>query len=141
MISQLTIFIENEKGSLANACKTIADADINMHTLFIADTQDFGVARIFCDTPKAAAAALQKAGYQVALTPVVGVRVPNHKGGLAELLSFLDTCNVQIEYGYCYAVNDEFAIDVIKVNDDKIENALQNAGYKLVEPADVYTID
>ena len=55
MISQLTVFMENERGRLASACRAIADADINMYALFVADTADFGVARIFCDTPQAAA--------------------------------------------------------------------------------------
>ena len=52
MISQLTVFLANEKGRLAAACRTLADADINMKALFIADTADFGIVRIFCDTPK-----------------------------------------------------------------------------------------
>ena len=58
MISQLTVFMENERGRLASACRAIADAGINMYALFVADTADFGVARIFCDTPQAAADAL-----------------------------------------------------------------------------------
>ena len=57
MISQLTVFMENERGRLASACRTIADAGINMYALFVADTADCGVARIFCDTPQAAATA------------------------------------------------------------------------------------
>ena len=51
MISQLTVFLENEKGRLASACRTIADEGINMSALFLANTADFGVPRIFCDTP------------------------------------------------------------------------------------------
>ena len=47
MISQLTVFLANEKGRLAAACRTLADADINMKALFIADTADFGIVRIF----------------------------------------------------------------------------------------------
>ena len=85
MISQLTVFMENERGRLASACRTIADAGINMYALFVADTADFGVARIFCDTPQAAADALTAAGYRAAVTPVLGVRVPDEPGGLASL--------------------------------------------------------
>ncbi len=90
MISQLTVFLENENGRLASACRTLADAGINMHALYLADTADFGVARIFCDTPQAAADALTAAGYRAAVTPVLGVRVPDVPGGLASLLEFLD---------------------------------------------------
>ena len=61
MIEQLTVFLENEKGRLAAACQTLADAGINMHALNLADTADFGVVRMLCDTPEAASGALKAA--------------------------------------------------------------------------------
>ena len=64
MIEQLTVFIQNEKGRLSGLCRTLADANINMHDLFIADTSDFGVVRVFCDTPQAAAKVLDEAGFR-----------------------------------------------------------------------------
>ena len=88
MISQLTVFLENEKGRLASACRAISDAGINMHALNLADTADFGVARVVVDAPEAAAEALRKVGYRATVTPVLGVRVPNRPGGLATLLEF-----------------------------------------------------
>ena len=141
MISQLTVFLENEEGRLAAATRAIADADINMRALFLADTEDFGVARIFCDTPKAAEAALKAAGYRATITPVLGVRVPNVKGGLATLLERLDEHGVNIEYGYCFSVNDEYAVDVLKVTEDGIEADLLAAGFELVAPEDIYEVD
>ena len=83
MISQLTVFLANERGRLAAACRTLADAGFNMHSLVLADTADFGVVRIFCDRPDEAAALLVDAGYRAAVTPVIAVRVPNEPGGLA----------------------------------------------------------
>ncbi len=142
MISQLTVFMENERGRLAAACRTIADANIDMHALFVADTADFGVARIFCDTPQAAAEVLTAAGYRAAVTPVLGVRVPDAPGGLASLLEFLDEADVNIEYGYCFAATDGSAIDALKVNGAAdIEERLVAAGFQLVEPQDVYELD
>ena len=88
------VFMENEKGRLAAACRTVADANINMYALFVADTADFGVARVFCDTPQAAAKVLTEAGYRATVTPVLGVRVPDEAGGLAHLLEFLDENDV-----------------------------------------------
>ena len=64
MISQLTVFLENEEGRLASAVRTIANANINMQALFLADTADFGILRIFCDTPQKACDALTAAGYR-----------------------------------------------------------------------------
>ena len=141
MISQLTVFLENEEGRLAAATRAIADAGINMRALFLADTEDFGVARIFCDTPKAAEAALKAAGYRATITPVLGVRVPNVKGGLATLLEHLDEHGVNIEYGYCFSVNDDYAVDVLKVTDEDIEDELRAAGFELVAPEEVYAVD
>ena len=142
MISQLTVFMENERGRLASACRTIADAGINMYALFVADTADFGVARIFCDTPQAAADALTAAGYRAAVTPVLGVRVPDEPGGLASLLEFMDEAGANIEYGYCFAAPGGTAVDVIKVDGDEgIEQRLSDAGFKLVAPEEIYELD
>ena len=141
MISQLTVFLENEKGRLAAACRTISDAGINMHALNLADTADFGVARVIVDTPEAAAETLRKAGYRATVTPVLGVRVPNRPGGLASLLEFMDEHDVNIEYGYCFSVDDEIAVDVLKVaGEPGIERQLAEAGFQPVKPEDVYRL-
>ena len=103
MLNQLTVFMQNREGRLAQLCRTLANAEINMHSLYVADTQDYGVARIFCDTPSAARKVLNSQGFRATLTPVVAVRVPNEKGGLANLLEFLDAKKINIEYGYCFS--------------------------------------
>ncbi|WP_080797385.1 amino acid-binding protein [Arabiibacter massiliensis] len=141
MISQLTVFLENEKGRLAAACRTVSEAGINMHALNLADTADFGVVRMLTDTPDAAAEALKAAGYRAAVTPVLAVRVPNVPGGLASLLEFMDGQGANIEYGYCFSVNEEFAVDVLKVDgDDSLEAKLAEAGFEPVRPEDVYRL-
>ncbi len=142
MISQLTVFLENERGRLAAACRVVSDAGINMHTLNLADTEDFGVVRMLTDTPEAAAAALQNAGYRATVTPVLAVRVENVPGGLATLLEFMDTQSVNIEYGYCFSVNNDGAIDVLKVDgDSEIESKLTAAGFVPVRPEEIYELD
>lgn len=142
MISQLTVFLENQKGRLAAACRTISDAGFNMHSLFIADTQDFGVVRLLVDNPKAAAAALRDAGYRATITPVTAVRVPNRPGGLAELLEYMDQNNVNIEYGYCFSSSPDFAIDVLKTDEDaQLEEKLAAGGFATVKPEEIYAVD
>lgn len=142
MISQLTVFLENEKGRLAEATRAIADAGINMHSLYLADTQDFGVARMLCDTPELAAEKLKAAGWRAAVTPVLAVRVPDVPGGLAKLLEFLDEADVNVEYGYCISVEGGNAIDVLKVSSDaQIEEMLAKAGFDAVKPEDLYVVD
>ena len=141
MISQLTVFLENEKGRLASACRTIADAGLNMSALFVADTADFGVARIFCDRPQAAAEALKAAGYRATTTEVLAVRVPNRPGGLADLLEFLNSHDVNIEYGYCFLAGEENAVDVLKVSDPSVEALLADAGFESLAHEDIYAVD
>ena len=142
MISQLTVFLQNEKGRLAAACRAISDAGINMHSLFLADTQDFGVVRLLVDRPKQAAEALRNAGYRATITPVTAVRVPNRPGGLAELLEFMDSENVNVEYGYCFSVGEDYAIDVLKTDEDaQLEEKLVKAGFNPVSPEEIYAVD
>lgn len=141
MIEQLTVLLENKKGRLSGLCRDLADADVNMHDLFVADTSDFGIVRIFCDTPKRAAKLLTDKGYRAIVTEVLAVRVPNRPGGLAELLEFIDERGVNIEYGYCFSRGEETAIDVLKAADDSIESKLAEAGFDVVEAKEVYQLD
>ena len=138
MIMQLTVFLQNTKGRLAAATRTIADAGINMHAMFIADTQDFGIVRIFCDTPDEAAKVLAEAGYRASVTPVIAVRVPNEPGGLAKLLEFCDEQDLNIEYAYCFCVDAGFAVNVLKVEGEGVEARLIKGGFATVEPSEVY---
>ena len=142
MISQLTVFLENQKGRLAAACRAVSDAGINMHSLFIADTQDFGVVRMLVDCPKKAAEALRAAGYRATITPVTAVRVPNQPGGLAKLLEYMDKQNVNVEYGYCFSVGQDYAIDVLKTDEDaQLEGKLVAGGFQPVSPEEIYQVD
>lgn len=142
MISQLTVFLENEKGRLASACRVVSDSEIDMHALFLADTEDFGVVRMLVDTPYAAAEALRDRGYRATVTQVLGVRVPNRPGGLASLLEFLDEQDVNIEYGYCFSAGQEKAVDILKVERDAdIEGKLVAAGFQPVKAEEIYRID
>ena len=136
MISQLTVFLENEKGRLAAACRAVSDAGINMHALNRADTSDFGVVRMLTDTPEAAAEALREQGYRATVTPVLAVRVPNVPGGLAKLLEFMDEQDANVEYGYCFSVNEDYAVDVLKADGcDMLEEVSQCGRCPPVAPA------
>ena len=138
MISQLSVFLANERGRLAAACRALADAGFNMHSLVLADTADFGVARIFCDRPEEAAALLAETGYRAAVTPVIAVRVPNAPGGLATLLEFCDGAGMNVEYGYCYSVGPPTAVDVLKIEGEGAEAKLAEGGFDLVEADEIY---
>ena len=111
-----------------------------MQALFLADTADFGILRIFCDTPKKACAALIDAGYRAKLIDVVAVKVSNKPGELANLMDYLNDTNVNVEYAHCFIVG-EYAYDVLKVSDSSLDVKLSAAGFDVCKPEDIYAID
>ena len=137
MIDQLTVFLENTKGRLTSLCRALGDADIQMHSLALADTIDYGIARIICDDPKGAVAAISEAGFTANLTKVVAVEVPDVPGGLASVLDVLDNSGINIEYCYCFADADKGATVAFKVDESAID-ALEGAGFKVLHPEDLY---
>ena len=141
MIDQITVFLENSEGRLAALCRTLADADISMSALTIADTTDYGVVRIICDKPEQAIQVLNEADYRAVATKVSAIQVPNRPGGLAELLETLDSIKLNIEYGYCFSVNGEEAVDVLKIRGaaqvaDAVK-VIEAAGFKLLSQEDL----
>ncbi len=140
MIDQLSVFLPNKKGTLSSVAAALSEADINMHALAIADTAEYGIVRIICDTPRAAAQALADAGLRATTTPVFAVRVPNTPGGLTQLLSFCEEKELNIEYGYCFLLGDEGAIDVLKI-DAAAEDVLREGGFEMVSPEEIYQLD
>ena len=140
MIDQLTVFLPNEPGTLYGLAKALGDAKIQMHALMVADTADFGIVRIICDTPKAASRALEAAGYRAATTQVVAVEVANVPGGLAKALERFREVGLNVEYMYCSSIGDR-TVDVIKVTGDPVAEKLALAGVGDLDPADVYVCD
>ena len=140
MINQLTVFLPNEPGTLAAMARVLGDANIQMHALMVADTADFGIVRIICDTPRAAKRALDDAGYRAATTKVVAVEVENVPGGLAKVLSKFADVRLNVEYAYCASIGGR-TIDVLKVTGEPIGAKLVQAGLDDLDPKDVYQPD
>ncbi len=140
MIDQLTVFLPNEPGTLAEMSRVLGDSAIQMHALMVADTADFGIVRIICDTPKAASRALANAGYRAATTQVVAVEVDNIPGGLAKVLAKIASVKLNVEYAYCTSIGTR-TVDVIKLTGESVAEKLAQAGLKDLQPEDVYTPD
>ena len=141
MIDQITVFLENSEGRLAALCRTLSDANVNMSALTIADTADYGVVRIICDNPDKALDVLAAADFRAIATKVSAIQVPNRPGGLSDLLATLASLNLNIEYGYCFSVNGETAVDVLKIrgeaNNDEAAKIIEEAGFKLLSLEDL----
>lgn len=135
MIDQLAVFIENKAGRLTALCKALGDAGINMNALSVADTADYGVARIICSDPVKAAEVLRDAGFRATTTKVVAVEVPDTPGALAGVFAALEERGINVEYSYCFANNGK-AVDALKAPEEAIA-ALSAAGYSVLHQADL----
>ena len=142
MIEQVSVFLENKSGRLAELTRTLGDAGINMHALMVADTSEFGVARIICDAPERAKALLDEAGFGASIAKVLAVEVPDRPGGLADLLETLDAQGLNVEYAYCFVdPSGDAAIDVFRVDDQRAAEVLSTAGFRVLTPAELYSPD
>lgn len=142
MIEQLSVFLENQPGRLADLCRTLGDAGVNMRALMVADTEEFGVVRIICDHPLAGREALEAAGFGVSVAGVLAVEMPDTPGALADVLEALGTERINVEYAYCFVEPGmRAAVDVLKVDDDRAREVLESAGYRVLRPEDLYEPD
>jgi hypothetical protein len=139
MIDQITVFLENDRGRLAALCRALGDATISMHALTVADTAQYGVARIIADTPAKAYEVLNAKGFRASLTKVFAIEVPDHAGGLATLLEALDTAGINVEYAYCFAAEGGKAVDVLRVDShEEAEKVITAAGFRVMAPQELY---
>ena len=99
-IQQISVFLENRAGQLAEITAILAQHQINMRALHIAETSDYGVLRMIVDQPQQAASLLLENGFIMSMTPVVAVVVLDEPGGLGRILSLLARENVDVEYVY-----------------------------------------
>jgi len=130
-IRQISIFLENRKGQLSQICRDLAEAGINIATLSLADTADFGIVRLIVDDHDEARDALTAKGHVVNISQVVAVCVPDRPGGMAGVMRALDEADADVEYAYAFAFHKgEKAVLVFRFSDnDKAESALKAAGY------------
>ncbi|MCK9172283.1 ACT domain-containing protein [Desulfuromonas thiophila] len=101
-VEQISIFIENKSGRLAEVTQALGDAGVNIRALSLADTSDFGILRLIVDKTDQALTALKGRGFTVSKTEVVAVEVPDRPAGLASILGILDGGQVNVEYMYAF---------------------------------------
>jgi len=139
-LNQLSVFLENKPGRLSHPCKALADAGINIATLALADTHQFGIMRIIVAEPDKAKAVLEDAGCVVNVTEVVALEVVDRPGGLEEVLAALEQAGVNVEYMYAFTFRTgDKAIIVFRFEDpDAAIEVLQGKGVSLVDPDAVF---
>lgn len=107
MIHQISIFLENRAGQLAQLTRVLADHDIDMRAISIAETNDYGVLRLIVDDAEKATSVLLENGYILSMTPVSAVAVPDQAGGLAPVLEALAEGEMDVEYMYSLFTHKE----------------------------------
>lgn len=119
MVHQISIFLENRAGQLAEVTRALADNQIDMRALSIAETADYGVLRLIVDDAEKATQVLHEHGYILSMTPVSVVRVPDEVGGLAPVLEALAKGNMDVEYMYSlFTHKDGMAYMVFRIEDE-----------------------
>lgn len=123
-VEQISIFIENKSGRLAEVTHALGDAGINILALSLADTNDFGILRLIVDQTDLARTTLKEKGFTVNKTDVVAVEVPDRPSGLYGILAILDQGLVNVEYMYAF-VERQGGNAVIIFRFDNTEEAIQ----------------
>ena len=138
-IKQLTVFIQNKKGTVVSVTEILAKNDINLRALSIAETQDFGILRLIVNDESAAEKVLRENGYLIKVIDVVGVKIGDAPGKLTAALDVLDKANINVEYLYAFmARTEKHAYVVLRVEDnEEAESILTSAGFKMISEADI----
>lgn len=134
-LKQLSLFLENKPGALKLPCKRLADAGINILTLSLADTQQFGILRLIVDDWKKAKEILEFHTSVVNVAEVVAIEIEDHPGGLSNILEKMEESGINIEYMYaCTFGRNGKAILIFKLeNIDSAVSTLQKKGVNLVD--------
>lgn len=118
IINQVSVFIENRKGRLADVTKLLAENGINLRAVSVADTADFGILRLIADRPQDVAAVLAANNVTATLTEVISVPLGDRPGDLAKKLAVLSKNGVAVEYLYAYlSAGSDGAVVVMRVDD------------------------
>ena len=134
-IQQLSVFLENREGRMDEVLRVLAENDVNIVALSLADTSDYGMLRMITSDPHKGRAALKEAGITAMLTDVVALRVPHETGSLGKAMHQIVEGEVNIEYMYAFANGDDAAA-VLKSDDPaRVIDILKGSGF------DVYSAD
>ena len=138
-IHQISVFLENRAGQLAEITSVLARHNIDLRAINIAETTDYGVLRLIADKPQEAASALLEQGFILSMTPVLAVSVPDEPGGLARVLEVLARENIDVEYMYSvFGQVDGRAHMIFRVADvEKLDAVLRASGIVPAEAGDL----
>lgn len=138
-VEQIAIFLENKSGRLSEITRVLAENDINIRSLSLADTADFGILRLIVDKVETAEKVLKEEGFTVGKTNVIAVEVPDKVGGLASVLKIIEKADINVEYMYAFVnKSGENAVMIFRFEEiDKAIEALQKVGVSILSSAQI----
>ena len=139
-LKQLSVFLENKPGRLRELCALLADNGINIITLSLADTEQFGILRLIIKDYDKAKAVLEEKGFVAKLTDVIAVEVKDEPGGLSDILKIEEQAGISVEYMYAFTIKSgENAVLLFRFDDmDKAVAALQSASLNILDSVELY---
>jgi hypothetical protein len=141
-VEQISVFLENKPGSLAEVTRILGESGVNIRALSLADTKDFGILRLIVNDNEKAREILGRRGLTVRKTEVVAVEVPDRPGGLAEILKVLSEADINVEYLYAFVQQSgENAIIIFRFDEtDRAIDVLSKKQVKILEGKKVYSL-
>jgi hypothetical protein len=133
-IHQLSVFVENSPGHLRAPCQALADAGINLVTLSLAETQQYGILRMIVRDWRQAKAILDTAGFVTTVSEVLAIEVSDHPGGLADVLGVIEQAKINVEYMYAFTEkrNDRAVLIFRFENADAAIEALKHSDVNVI---------
>ena len=141
-VEQISVFMENKVGRLAEVTRILAEANINIRALSLADTSDFGILRLILNDNHKAKEELKKAGFAVVTTEVAAVEVSDQPGGLHHILRILQKANVNVEYMYAFVQQSGAnAVLIFRFNNlDEALRILKDNNVRVIEGEKLYAM-
>jgi len=141
-LNQISVFLENRKGRLAEVARVLGNAGINIRALSLADTSDFGILRLIVNEVDKAVGVLKDNGYTVRGTEVIAVEVDDRPGGLGEVLAALAKADVNVEYMYAFVEKSQNkAVLVFRFEDlSRAIAALKEGNIRVLSGEEVYSL-
>ena len=139
-VKQISVFLENKPGMLNEMTHVLAENEIDMRALSLAETEDFGIARIIVDDLYKATTVLKDAGFIHKIASVLGVAIPDQPGGLNTVLTVLSDAKINLEYMYAFlgGANVKHAYMIFRVEDNKAAAAaLAAKGIRCLDQDDI----
>lgn len=139
-IKQISIFVENKPGRLADITAILAKKNVDIRALSIADTTDYGILRLIVSNPETAVVAIREEGLTASSTDVLGIAIPDVPGGFAKAIRALADAGISVEYAYAFITPEKGqAFVIIRVADNGLASAaLAAQDIKLIEQADIF---